>query len=78
MVVVLSAGEPRRADYRWWDAHVASGLDEPADGRFPIQPVIIARASLATDEPHLRTALANGIPLWDPEHLVDDEPQAAA
>lgn len=78
VVVVLSVGEPRRDDYRWWDAHVAPGLDEAADGRFPVQPVIIARASLATDEPHLRTALANGIPLWDPEHLIDDEPEAAA
>ena len=78
VVVVLSVGEPRRTDYRWWDAHVVPGLDEPADGRFPVQPVIIARASLATDEPHLRAALANGIPLWDPEHLVDDEPEAAA
>src|SRR5262245_27957164 len=73
VVVVLSAGAPRRSDYGWWDAHVVPGLDEPADGRFRVQPVIIARASLATDEPHLRTALAGGIPLWDPEHLVDDE-----
>jgi predicted nucleotidyltransferase len=78
VVIVLSVGEPRRADYRWWDAHVAPGLDEPADGRFPVQPIIIARASLATDEPHLRTALANGICLWDPEHLVHDKPEAAA
>lgn len=78
IVVVLKAGEPRRGDYRWWDDHVLPGLDEPADGRFPVQPVIVARASLATDEPHLRAALARGILLWDPEHLVNDEPQAAA
>lgn len=78
VVVVLRAGEPRRGDYHWWDTHVVPGLDDPADGRFPVQPVIIARASLATDEPHLRAALASSIPLWDPEHLVDDEPEAAA
>jgi hypothetical protein len=78
VVVVLRAGEPRRADYRWWDAHVLPRLDEPTDGRFPVQPVIIARASLATDEPHLRAALGAGISLWDPEHLFDDKPEAAA
>jgi predicted nucleotidyltransferase len=78
VVVVLRAGEPRRADYRWWDAQVTPGLDEPANRRFPVQPVIIARASLATDEPHLRAALRSGIPLWDPEHLFDDKPEAAA
>lgn len=78
VVVVLNAGEPRRADYQWWDAHVVPGLDEPADGRFPVQPVIIGRASLETEEPHLRAALAIGIPLWDPDHLVGDKPEAAA
>ncbi len=78
VVVVLKVGEPRRGDYRWWVADVLPGLAEPLDGRFPVQPVIIARASLATDEPHLRAALASGISLWDPEHLVGDEPEAAA
>ena len=78
LVVVLREGEPRRGDYRWWDVLVAPGLDEPADGRFPVQPLIIARASLATDEPHLHEALATGIPLWDPERLFHDQPEAAA
>ena len=78
MVVVLREGQPRRADYRWWDAHVVPGLDEPADRRFPVQPVIVARSALATDEPHLSRALAHGISLWDPEHLLGDEPEAAA
>src|SRR5262245_44384239 len=55
VVVVLAAGDPCRADYRWWAAHVDPGLNEPADGRFPVQPVIIARSSLDTHEPHLRT-----------------------
>ncbi len=78
VVIVLSDGEPRRDDYRWWDGEVVPGLDEQPDGRFPVQPVIIARASVATDEPHLRTALATGIPLWDPEQLFHDEPEATA
>lgn len=78
VLVVLREGSPRRDDYRWWDAHVAPGLDEEGDRRFPVQPVMIARASLATDEPHLRKALTTAIPLWDPEHLVDDKPEAGA
>jgi Nucleotidyltransferase domain len=78
VVIVLRTGEPCRSDYRWWETEVVPGLDEPADGRFPVQPVIIARGSLATDEPHLRAALAHGIALWDPEHLLGDEPEAAS
>jgi Nucleotidyltransferase domain len=78
VVIVLRVGEPRRADYRWWDTHIAPGLDEPTDRRFPLQPVIIARASINTDEAHLRTALATAITLWDPEHLFDDKPEAGA
>jgi hypothetical protein len=78
VVIVLRAGQPRRDDYRWWDADVVPGLGEAPDGRFPVQPVIIARASVTTEEPHLRAALATGISLWDPEHLVDDEPEAGA
>jgi hypothetical protein len=70
VVIVLKGGEPCRSDYRWWDREVAPGLGPPPDGRFPVQPVIIARASLATEEPHLRAALAGGIPLWDPERLL--------
>jgi hypothetical protein len=78
VVIVLRAGAPRRDDYRWWDAHVVPGLQEAPDGCFPVQPVIIARTSLTTDEPHLRAALAMGIPLWDPDHLLDDQPEAVA
>jgi hypothetical protein len=78
LVIVLREGEPRRGDYRWWDAEVAPGLDEPDDGRFPVQPLIIARASLGTTEPHLRQALATGLPLWDPERVLRDQPEAGA
>jgi hypothetical protein len=78
VVIVLREAEPRRGDYRWWDAEVTPHLGEHPDGRFPVQPVIIARTSLRTQEPHLRAALANGIPLWDPERLFHDEPEAAA
>lgn len=75
VVVVLREGIPSRADYRWWDDEVAPRL---AAGRFPVQPVIIGRASLATAEPHLREALDRGIPLWDPEGCFDDQRTARA
>jgi hypothetical protein len=70
VVVVLREGAPTRADYRWWDDEVAPHLP---GGRFPVQPVIIARASVRTAEPHLRRALATGVPLWDPEECFHDQ-----
>ena len=70
VVIVLRDGTPTRADYRWWDEEVAPRF---AAGRFPVQPVIIGRASLATTEPNLRRAIDRGIPLWDPEGCFDDQ-----
>jgi hypothetical protein len=75
VVVVLREGVPARADYRWWDGEVAPRL---AAARFPVQPLVIGRASLGTAEPHLRRALDGGIPLWDPEGCFDDERAARA
>jgi hypothetical protein len=40
--------------------------------------VIVARTALTTEEPHLRAALATGIPLWDPDGLFHDESKARA
>ncbi|MCC6765709.1 MAG: nucleotidyltransferase domain-containing protein [Deltaproteobacteria bacterium] len=76
VVLVLREGEPRRSDYDWWDDAVLPFL-APAR-RFPVQPVFIARESLATTEPNLRRALASCIPLWDPEGVFDDESEARA
>lgn len=76
VVLVLREGEPRRSDYEWWDATIAPKL--PRAPGFPIQPLFIARASLATTEPHLREALIRRLPLWDPERMFDDQSQARA
>ncbi|MEO6029770.1 MAG: hypothetical protein ABIR79_23120 [Candidatus Binatia bacterium] len=65
VVLVLRKGSPTRSDYTWWDAEVAAAVTR--SGRFPIQPIFIARTSLATDEPNLRHALTHGFPLWAPE-----------
>jgi len=70
LVIVLRDRPPTRADYRWWDEVVAPHL---VTQRFPVQPLVIARASLATTEPHLRRALDSGIPLWDPEGFFNDQ-----
>lgn len=78
VVLVLRKDSPRRADYRWWDADVAPRLARLPKGRFPLQPVIIGRQSLRTTEPHLRQALATGLPVWDPGRLFDDQHQAAS
>ncbi len=75
VIVVLREGVPSRAHYRWWDDEVAPRLPT---GRFPVQPVIIGRASLVTAEPHLRQALDRGIPLWDPEGCFHDQRTARA
>jgi len=72
-VIVLRDCLPTRADYRWWDEEVAPHL---VSQRFPVQPLVIARASLKTTEPHLRRALESGIPLWDPEGCFDDKPSS--
>lgn len=68
LVLVLREGEPRRADYRWWDEYVGPLL--PDGGRFPVQPIFIAEHSLKTDEPNLRAALRRGLPLWDPDGIL--------
>lgn len=78
LLLVLRGESPRRADYRWWDDHVQPRLNVGPTPRFPVQPLIIGRASLATEEPHLRRALAAGLPLWDPEGLLHDQPEARA
>jgi len=65
VILVLREGSPTRSDYTWWDTEVAPAVIR--SGRFPIQPVFIARTSLATDEPNLQRALTQGFPLWDPE-----------
>jgi predicted nucleotidyltransferase len=74
LVVVLREGLPARSDYRWWDTEVAPALE--ARSRFPVQPLILGRASLGTSEPHLARALSIGIVLWDPEELFHDQPEA--
>jgi hypothetical protein len=72
ILLVLRDGSPRRADYTWWEDVVAPSLANLGRA-FPIQPVFIARTSLATSEPHLRSALGSGFPLWDPEGIFDDQ-----
>jgi predicted nucleotidyltransferase len=74
VVLVLRSGAPRRADYTWWDEEIAPRLAR--DRRFPVQPLFIARASVATAEPNLRSALDEGVTVWDPEGIFDDEPEA--
>jgi len=77
LLLVLRAGGPRRTDYTWWDTVVAPEIEHAGTTRrFPVQPVIVGRAALATTEPHLRRALACALPLWDPEGLVHDQPEA--
>ena len=76
LLVVLRDGEPRRTDYAWWDDTVTPHLQR--ERRFPVQPVLIARASVGTDEPHLRTALETAVVLWDPERLLHDQSEARA
>ena len=78
VVVVLRAGLPTRADYRWWDDCVAARLPEANRGRFPVQPLFIARSAVLTTEPHLRAALRTAIVLWDPEEALDDQRTSAA
>jgi predicted nucleotidyltransferase len=78
LLLVLRSESPRRADYRWWDEYVQPRLNVGGTPRFPVQPLIIGRESLATEEPHLRRALATGLPLWDPERLLHDQPEARA
>lgn len=68
VVLVLREGEPARSDYAWWDATVAPRLAPTA--RYPVQPIFIARPSLTTREPHLRRALDQRVPLWDPEGIL--------
>lgn len=72
LVLVLRDGSPRRSDYTWWDRTVAPTLDTD-DARFPVQPLIVGRSALSTAEPHLARALRDGIVLWDPEALLDDQ-----
>lgn len=69
LLLVLREAEPRRTDYAWWDDQVEPNLPLRSGERFPIQPVIVGRASLATSEPNLRAALQSALPLWDPEDL---------
>jgi len=76
LVLVLAEGDPRRADYDWWDTEVRPML--PGDKRFPVQPVFISRASVRTTEPQLRRALDGGLRLWDPEDVFHDQPEARA
>jgi predicted nucleotidyltransferase len=78
LLLVLREGTARRSDYDWWDLEVLPGLDSVAQGRFPIQPVIIGRKSLTTREPHLRRAMEVGLVLWDPDHRFDDESRLGA
>ena len=83
-VDIRSIPSPARGDAADHDRGASAAADQ---GRQPAlegvealgqPPVFIARASVTTDEPHLRAALATGISLWDPEHLVDDEPETSA
>jgi predicted nucleotidyltransferase len=75
VLLVLAHGVPRRSDYDWWDGEVVPRLAPGLSDRFPLQPVVIGRHSLTTSEAHLRRAIANGIPLWDPEGLFHDQPE---
>jgi hypothetical protein len=72
LVLVLDQGDPERGDYSWWDREVAPRLAIDG-GRFPVQPLFVARAALETREPHLAGALRGGIALWDPEGLFGDQ-----
>ncbi len=76
VVLVLREGDPCRSDYAWWDDTIAPGL-APAT-RYPVQPLFIARGSVATREPQLRHALDHRLPLWDPERIFDDQSEARA
>ena len=49
-----------------------------ADGRFPVQPLFVARGALGTGDETLRQAIDAGIPLWDPEGLFGDESRPRA
>ena len=77
LVLVLRQGEPVRRDYAWWDREVEPRLTNDRAG-FPVQPLFVARSALRTNEPHLRRALATGIPLWDPEGMFHDQPESRA
>jgi len=68
LLLVLRDGSPRRSDYDWWDAEIQPRL--PRSNRFPVQPIFVGEHSLATEEPHLRDALARGLSIWDPEGLL--------
>ena len=70
LLLVLHEGSPRRADYAWWDERVEPRLPDASGVRFPLQPVIVGRDSLATSEPNLRAALESALPLWDPEGVL--------
>ena len=72
LVLILGEGSPERGDYSWWDRDVEPRLASDG-GRFPVQPLFVARAALDTREPHLAAALRGGIPLWDPEGLFSDQ-----
>lgn len=78
LLLVLRQGSPRRTDYQWWDENVQARLLGGGPQRFPVQPLIISRQSLSTREPNLRSALDTGIPIWDPEALFHDQPEARA
>lgn len=76
LLVVLKRGTPRRADYEWWDREVRPRLGERR--RFPVEPVIVGLSALASDEPHLRRALHEGIVIWDPGGVFHDQSQAGS
>jgi len=76
VLIILAAGVPSRRDYVWWDACVAPHLTGEEKGAFPVQPVIVGRAALATSEPNLRAALRRGLAIWDPEGLFGDQSDA--
>jgi hypothetical protein len=40
--------------------------------------VFVGRSALHSSEAHLRSAMAHGIPLWDPEGVFDDQPRSRA
>ena len=75
LVLVLRTGAPMRSDYRWWDDSIAAVLSEEP---FPLQPVFVSRGSVRTEEPRLRRAIANAIPIWDSEDLFDDQSRPGA
>jgi len=57
LVLVLDHGSPERGDYSWWDREVAPRLASDG-GRFPVQPLFVARTALDTREPHSRARCA--------------------